>query len=150
MVWIYFSDTVFASYLLVVWFCIYTHAQLRILKFQDSAYQKAEVCALWMLSWYFTLFSEKDQTIFKVNYLKFNISLSALWTTKPRDFYHPNHLSTGCVLESFNSWSAPSGSYGEQGCWLTLLLARWITLAKLSQCVWTATPRAQVNQELKL
>ena len=34
-----------ASFLLAVWFCIYTHAQLRILKFQDSVYQKAEVCA---------------------------------------------------------------------------------------------------------
>ena len=31
--------------LLAVWFCVYTHAQLRILKFQDSMYQKAEVCA---------------------------------------------------------------------------------------------------------
>ena len=34
-----------ASFLLAVWFCIYTHAQLRILKFQDYVYQKAEVCA---------------------------------------------------------------------------------------------------------
>ena len=30
-----------ASFLLAVWFCIYTHVQqLRILKFQDSVYQK--------------------------------------------------------------------------------------------------------------
>ena len=28
------------SFLLAIWFCIYTHAQLRILKFQDSVYQK--------------------------------------------------------------------------------------------------------------
>ena len=35
----------FASFLLAVWFCIYTHAQLRVLKFQDSVYQKAEFCA---------------------------------------------------------------------------------------------------------
>ena len=34
-----------ASFLFAVWFCIYTHAQLRILKFQDSMYQKAEVYA---------------------------------------------------------------------------------------------------------
>ena len=31
------------SFLLAIWFCIYTHAQLKILKFQDSVYQKAEV-----------------------------------------------------------------------------------------------------------
>ena len=30
-----------ASFLLAVWFCIYTHAQLRIPKFQDSVYQKS-------------------------------------------------------------------------------------------------------------
>ena len=34
-----------SSFLLAVWFCIYTHPQLRILKFQDSVYQKTEVCA---------------------------------------------------------------------------------------------------------
>ena len=34
-------SAVFASFLLAVWFCIYTHAQLRIV----NVYQKAEVCA---------------------------------------------------------------------------------------------------------
>ena len=38
-------SAVSALFLFAVWFCIYTHAQLRILKFQDSVYQKAEVCA---------------------------------------------------------------------------------------------------------
>ena len=27
-----------------------------------------------------------------------------LWTTTPKNFYHPNQHSTRCVLESFNSW----------------------------------------------
>ena len=47
------------SFLLAVWFCIYTHAhyyyythaQLRILKFQDSLYQIAEVCAQNINEW---------------------------------------------------------------------------------------------------
>ena len=29
-----------ATFLLAVWFCIYMHVQLRILKFQDFVYQK--------------------------------------------------------------------------------------------------------------
>ena len=39
--------SVSASFLLVAWFCFYTHAQLRILKFQDSVYikkAKIETC----------------------------------------------------------------------------------------------------------
>ena len=28
----------------------------------------------------------------------------SLWTTKPKDYYHPNQLSTRCVVESFSSW----------------------------------------------
>ena len=37
-------SAVFALFLHAVWLCIYTHAQLKILKFQDSVCQKAEVC----------------------------------------------------------------------------------------------------------
>ena len=40
-----------ASVLIVVWFCIYTHEQLRILKFQDSVYQKVEVRAQTINGW---------------------------------------------------------------------------------------------------
>ena len=29
------------SFLFLVWFCIYTHVQLRILKFQDCVYQES-------------------------------------------------------------------------------------------------------------
>ena len=43
--------SVSASILLTVWFYIYTHAQFRILKFQDSVYQKAEVCAQTINEW---------------------------------------------------------------------------------------------------
>ena len=34
----------FASFFLAVYFCIYTHTQLRILKFQDSVYLNWEQC----------------------------------------------------------------------------------------------------------
>ena len=40
-----------AYFLLAVWFCIYTHAQLRILKFQDFVYQKAEVFSQTINEW---------------------------------------------------------------------------------------------------
>ena len=40
-----------APFLLAVWFCIYTHAQLRILNFQDPVYQNAEVCAQTINEW---------------------------------------------------------------------------------------------------
>ena len=56
--------SVFASFLLAVWFCIYTHAQLRILKFQDSVFQKSELCVHHIARSFF-------KKIFKSFFIKF-------------------------------------------------------------------------------
>ena len=42
----------------------------------------------------------------KFSYLKVIARISqALWTTKPKNFYHPNQFSIRCIVKSFNSWS---------------------------------------------
>ena len=72
-------SAVFASFLIAVWFCIYSHAQLSILKFQESVYQKAEVCAQTKNEW---RKSKRTQTIFREFSKKYNF--------KPYNFL--NHL----------------------------------------------------------
>ena len=49
--WWLISKTFILLCLLAVWFCMYKYAQLRILKFKDSVYQKAEVCAQTINEW---------------------------------------------------------------------------------------------------
>ena len=45
----------------------------------------------------------------------------SLWTTTPKNFYHPNQLSIRCVVWSFNSWLSVLLSVVVQIHWLNLL-----------------------------
>ena len=48
---------------------------------------------------------EKESTMLAWCSLFFHIRArlrQALWTTTPKNFYHPNQFSTRCVVESFN------------------------------------------------
>ena len=44
----------------------------------------------------------------------------SLWTTTPKNFYHPNQLSIRCVVYSFNSWATVPLSVVVQTHWLNL------------------------------
>ena len=50
----------------------------------------------------------------------------SLWTTKTKNFYHPNQLSTRCLVESFNSWlTVPLG---------VVVHKRWLNLPSDKDC----------------
>ena len=42
------------------------------------------------------------------------------WTTTTKNFYHPNKLSTRCMVQSFNSWSIVPFGVAVQTRWLNL------------------------------
>ena len=46
----------------------------------------------------------------------------ALWTTRPRDFYHPNQVSIICIVKSFNFWLTVPLRLVIQMCSLTSLM----------------------------
>ena len=84
---------VFASFLLVVWFCIYTHAQLRILKFQDFVYQKAELCVQTINEWRISkrsVFLLRRQDIFWTPKI---LDLKKRFTRKHTNVYISWHLN---------------------------------------------------------
>ena len=50
--WLIDKNIIFLClYLIFSWFCVYTHAHLWILKFQDSLNQKVEICAQTINDW---------------------------------------------------------------------------------------------------
>ena len=56
-----------------------------------------------------------------------------LWTTTLKKFYHPNQLSTRCVIESFNSWLLYLSVSSSRHAGLTSLLTDLFTMLDLLQ-----------------
>ena len=74
--------SVSASFLLAVWFCIYTHAQLRILKFQDFVYQKVKICAQIIINeWRISKRSvvQLRRQSYKLRYVYSNLTFFTKW-----------------------------------------------------------------------